>query len=555
MTTFSDLGLAEALLKALASEGYDRPTPIQAQAIPQVLAGRDLVGAAQTGTGKTAAFALPLLQRLSAEGRKAQPRTVRSLILAPTRELAAQIEELIRTYGRFLRLSSAVIFGGVGFGHQRKAIGAGLDILVATPGRMLDLVDEGTLRLDRVEVLVLDEADRMLDLGFIHSLKRIATLVPKQRQTLFFSATMPKPIRELAGKFLNDPVEVAVAPVASTADTVEQRVIMTRGDRKPALLAHVLNEPGIDRAIVFTRTKHGADKVVRFLVKAGIPTDAIHGNKSQAQRERALDGFKSGRTPILVATDIAARGIDVDNVSLVVNYDLPNIAESYVHRIGRTGRAGATGRAIAFCIADERSYLTDIERLIRRRIERLDEPEAVTTMSPEKLAAAGPASGGPAAERQSGDRGDRSGRSNERIEGRNSGRGGPRHEGRGGRTAEGRGRTFDERGPRAPRPTDAVGDARPSGGERRDGGRGKSHPASGDQRRDNGRGSAPARFADRNEAAKTDRTQDRVAERGREQRPAFGDLVKLIADEEQARARNGEMRAPSRRRQSGTRAS
>lgn len=381
LTQFSALGLAAPLLKALAAEGYDTPTPIQAQAIPRVLEGRDVVGAAQTGTGKTAAFSLPILQRLAATPKAPVPRTIRVLILAPTRELASQIEESIRAYGRFLKITSATAFGGVPIGRQRRALSGGLDILVATPGRLLDLVDGGDLKLGTVEVLVLDEADRMLDLGFIHALRRIASLVPAKRQSLFFSATMPKPIRELAARFLHDPVEVAVAPVATAAETVDQAVIMTRGERKPALLAHVLSNLN-DRAIVFTRTKHGADKVVRLLERAGIASAAIHGNKSQPQRERALAAFRDGSTPVLIATDIAARGIDVDGVGLVVNYDLPNIAESYVHRIGRTGRAGATGRAIAFCTSEETEFLADIEKLMRRKVPRRDEPDEIVYAAP-----------------------------------------------------------------------------------------------------------------------------------------------------------------------------
>ncbi|MEJ1159556.1 DEAD/DEAH box helicase [Prosthecomicrobium sp. N25] len=408
MTTFKDLGLAETLLRALADEGYSTPTPIQVQAIPPVLRGHDVVGAAQTGTGKTAAFGLPLLQRLAAEPRKPAPRSVRVLILAPTRELASQIEESLVAYGRYCKPTTATAFGGVPIGRQRRALQNGLDILVATPGRLLDLVDQGDLKLGTVEVLVLDEADRMLDLGFIHALKRIASLLPRERQSLFFSATMPPPIRELAARFLRpSPVEVAVAPVATAAETVDQRVIMTRADRKPALLAHVLGEIGRDLAIVFTRTKHGADKVVRLLDRAGIPANAIHGNKSQPQRERALEAFKSGATPILIATDIAARGIDVDGVGLVVNYDLPNIPESYVHRIGRTGRAGASGRAVAFCTSEETAFLADIEKLMRRKVPRMDEPDGIVYAAPAIHAAAGAA---PSPRSGSGRQPERSGR-------------------------------------------------------------------------------------------------------------------------------------------------
>ncbi|WP_199086993.1 DEAD/DEAH box helicase [Bosea sp. ASV33] len=365
MTKFTDLGLAEPLLKALAAEGYETPTPIQAQAIPHILQGRDLLGAAQTGTGKTAAFSLPMLHRLLGKPRQMSARSVRALILSPTRELAAQIEASIRTYGRFTSLKSAVIFGGVPVGKQIRALGEKVDILVATPGRLLDLVDQRAVSLREIEFLVLDEADQMLDLGFIHALRRIATLIPKERHTLLFSATMPKPIRDIASAYLTDPVEVAVAPVATTAEKIDQRVIFTDAHDKPALLAKTLNVPELERAIVFTRTKHGADKVVRQLGTSGIEAAAIHGNKSQGQRERALGAFRDGSLRILVATDIAARGIDVDGISHVVNFDLPNVPETYVHRIGRTARAGAEGIAIAFCTPEERGDLAAIEKLTK----------------------------------------------------------------------------------------------------------------------------------------------------------------------------------------------
>ncbi|PZU93506.1 MAG: RNA helicase [Chelatococcus sp.] len=365
MTNFTALGLAEPLLKALASEGYETPTPIQAQAIPSILKGRDLLGAAQTGTGKTAAFSLPMLDKLIATPRRLQPRSVRALVLSPTRELAAQIEASIRTYAQFTTIRSTVIFGGVPVGKQIRALGERVDILVATPGRLLDLVDQRAVSLREIEFLVLDEADQMLDLGFIHALRRISTLIPKERQTLLFSATMPKPIREIASAYLTDPVEVAVAPVATTAEKIDQRVIFTEPGDKPALLAKTLSVPELERAIVFTRTKHGADKVVRQLGQSGIEAAAIHGNKSQGQRERALGAFRDGSLRILVATDIAARGIDVDGVSHVVNFDLPNVPETYVHRIGRTARAGASGLAIAFCTPEERGDLAAIEKLTK----------------------------------------------------------------------------------------------------------------------------------------------------------------------------------------------
>jgi ATP-dependent RNA helicase RhlE len=368
LTSFNELGLAAPLLKALATEQYVSPTAIQAQSIPHILAGKDLCGIAQTGTGKTAAFALPMLQRLAASGRRPEPRSCRALILSPTRELASQIAESFRTYGRHLNLSSAVVFGGVSGRSQIQALARGVDILVATPGRLIDHLDGGALRLDRVEIFVLDEADRMLDMGFIHAIRRIVPKLPNIRQSLFFSATMPRDIARLADELLRAPVKVSVTPVASTVEKVGQRVIMVETSRKRVLLAEILRDPQMARTLVFTRTKHGADRVVRHLETAGIASAAIHGNKSQNQRERALDAFKSGRTKVLIATDIAARGIDIDAVTHVVNFDLPNIPETYVHRIGRTARAGAAGTAISFCDAEEKAYLVDIEKLIRMRL-------------------------------------------------------------------------------------------------------------------------------------------------------------------------------------------
>ena len=367
LTKFSDLGLAAPLQQALAAKGYDKPTPIQAQAIPAVLEGRDLCGIAQTGTGKTAAFALPSLHRLAAEFKPRPPRGCRMLVLAPTRELASQIAESFTAYGKNFRLSVMTVFGGVPINRQIRQLQAGIDILVATPGRLLDLIDQRALTLRDVEILVLDEADQMLDLGFIHALKRIHQLVPKKRQTLFFSATMPKTIADLGESFLTNPVKVSVAPPATTAERVEQVVTFVNQAEKQALLTLTLKRETIERALVFTRTKHGADRVVKHLVAAGIPANAIHGNKSQPQRERALAEFKSGHAPILVATDIAARGIDVSGVSHVFNFELPNVPEQYVHRIGRTARAGATGLAISFVADDERAYLRGIEKLTRVR--------------------------------------------------------------------------------------------------------------------------------------------------------------------------------------------
>ncbi|GAA4710529.1 DEAD/DEAH box helicase [Sphingomonas lutea] len=367
--SFHTLGLSKPLLDALAAKNYSQATPIQHQAIPTVLSGRDLLGIAQTGTGKTAAFMLPSLDRLAAERQIPKPGQIRMLVLAPTRELASQIAASAETYGRFMRLSVGVIFGGVPNGKSVRTVARGLDVLVATPGRLLDLIDQRALSLRELEILVLDEADQMLDLGFIHALKRIVALVPPKRQTLFFSATMPKAIKELADKYLTNPAEVAVTPVAKTADRVAQRVVMVNQAEKTALLTMFLQSEKTERVLVFSRTKHGADKIVRMLEAAGLSANAIHGNKSQAQREKALALFRSGEVPVLIATDIAARGIDIPGVSHVINYDLPEVPEQYVHRIGRTARAGAEGQAAAFCAPDERGLLRDIERLTRQRIE------------------------------------------------------------------------------------------------------------------------------------------------------------------------------------------
>ncbi|MBS7543667.1 DEAD/DEAH box helicase [Ancylobacter oerskovii] len=372
LTSFSELGLVEPILKALAEAGHDTPTPIQAQAVPQVLAGHDLVGIAQTGTGKTAAFALPILQHLVTVRRRPERRTARALILSPTRELSGQILESFRKYGKHVRPSTALAIGGVPLGRQARALAAGVDILVATPGRLVDLVENDAVRLNEVEVFVLDEADQMLDMGFIHAIRAIVAKLPAKRRNLFFSATMPKEIEKLAAALLTDPVRVAVTPVAKTADKIEQKVFFTDRAGKPELLIEVLQGEGLDRALVFARTKHGADRVVKGLAGAGIAAEAIHGNKSQPQRERALAAFREGKVKVLVATDIAARGIDVPGVSHVINYDLPNVPESYVHRIGRTARAGADGIAVSLCDGEERAYLRDIERLIKLTIPSVD---------------------------------------------------------------------------------------------------------------------------------------------------------------------------------------
>src|SRR3954468_18782375 len=378
--SFETLGLSQPVLQALALKEYSTATPIQEQAIPIVLKGRDLLGIAQTGTGKTAAFMLPSIDRLAASNKRPFPRHCRMLVLAPTRELASQIAESAREYSRFSKMSIATVFGGTSLAKNRRDVERGVDILVATPGRLIDLVEQGALDLRSVQILVLDEADQMLDLGFIHALKQIVRLLPAQRQTLFFSATMPKTIRDLADKFLTNPAEVAVAPVASTAERVEQYVSFVSQPEKPALLTMMLRvgfgqKGSMERVLIFSRTKHGCDRIVRQLGQAGIPAGAIHGNKSQPQRERALADFKAGKVPILIATDIAARGIDVSGVSHVVNFDLPNVAEQYVHRIGRTARAGAAGGAGCLCADDERPYLRDIEKLTKQKPVPVPLPE------------------------------------------------------------------------------------------------------------------------------------------------------------------------------------
>ncbi|MBL9079699.1 MAG: DEAD/DEAH box helicase [Planctomycetes bacterium] len=365
---FRSLGLSEPLLRALATKAYSHPTPIQARSIPHLLQGRDLLGIAQTGTGKTAAFALPLLQYLSEHRYRPAPRQPRALVLAPTRELATQIADSCKAYGQFLSLRTTVVFGGVGQTPQVQALRHGIDILIATPGRLLDLIQQRHCDLSAVEVLVLDEADRMLDMGFLPDVRRILSTLPRDRQSLLFSATMPNDITDLARNLLHDPLRVEVTPQATTAERVAQSLwFVTKADKR-FLLTDLLADPSFERTLVFTRTKHGADRVVRHLQQAQIAAHAIHGNKSQGARERALEDFRSGRAPVLVATDIAARGIDVPEITHVVNFDLPNVPESYVHRIGRTARAGREGIAISFCDEEEREYLRDIEKLIRQRI-------------------------------------------------------------------------------------------------------------------------------------------------------------------------------------------
>lgn len=369
--SFEQLGLIAPLLKALNNEGYTNPTPIQQQAIPFVLQKRDLLGCAQTGTGKTAAFALPLLQLLYQQTQEAavrRPRNISALILTPTRELAIQIGESFAAYGKFMDLKHLVIFGGVSQHPQVEALKRGVDVMIATPGRLLDLMSQGYITLQHLKFFVLDEADRMLDMGFVHDVKRVITKLPANRQSLFFSATMPPEIQKLSAVILNNPAKVEVTPVSSTAETITQSVYFVSKQDKRDLLQHLLEDHGIKTVLVFTRTKHGADKVVKDLNKANITAEAIHGNKSQNARQRALTNFKTRQTRVLVATDIAARGIDIDDLTHVINYELPNVPETYVHRIGRTGRAGANGTAFSFCDMEERDFLRDIHKLIARNI-------------------------------------------------------------------------------------------------------------------------------------------------------------------------------------------
>ena len=387
MSTFADLGLSEPLVRAVADQGYETPTPIQTQAIPTLLTGRDLLGCARTGTGKTAAFALPILHRLTAAAARPGRRQARVLVLTPTRELAIQIDESFRAYAAHLpKLKFACIFGGVGQSPQVDAMSSGVDVLVATPGRLLDLIGQKYVDLGAVEAFVLDEADRMLDMGFLPDVRRIIERLPKQRHNLFFSATMPPDIVDLSSRILTDPLKIEVSRESTTAEGVTQRVIFVDRDGKKDLIAQIAEDPRVERALVFTRTKHGADRVVERLQRRGVAAAAIHGNKSQGARQRSLGGFKDGSVKMLVATDIAARGIDVDGISHVINYDLPNIPESYVHRIGRTARAGATGRAISFCDREEIAFLRDIEQLIGARIEvagdRIGLPASVTNPGP-----------------------------------------------------------------------------------------------------------------------------------------------------------------------------
>ncbi|HBX53079.1 MAG: DEAD/DEAH box helicase [Bacteroidetes bacterium RIFOXYA12_FULL_35_11] len=372
--TFENLEIIEPILKALKEEGYTHPTPVQEQSIPIILKRNDIIGCAQTGTGKTAAFAIPILQILKAESNTVRnARSIRNLILTPTRELAIQIGESFSAYGKYTGLKHTVIFGGVTQYSQTEALKAGVDILIATPGRLLDLISQKFIHLHNLKIFVLDEADRMLDMGFIHDVKKVIAQIPKKRQTLLFSATMPPEIVKLADTILIDPIMIAVTPVSSTVDVIDQAIYFVDKKDKNALLSHILKDKSVLSALVFTRTKHGADKVVRYLEKEHISAEAIHGNKSQNARQRALTNFKAKKTRVLVATDIAARGIDIDELSHVINYEIPNIPETYVHRIGRTGRAGLSGIALSFCDEEEKEFLRDIQRLISMKIPIMDE--------------------------------------------------------------------------------------------------------------------------------------------------------------------------------------
>ena len=372
MISFLDLKLHEALQLSLKEAGYTHPTPIQSEAIPALLQGRDLLGCAQTGTGKTAAFALPILHRLMEKHKRPESKQTRVLVLTPTRELAIQVHESFMTYGKHFKMKYAVVYGGVGQSPQVAVMSRGVDVLVATPGRLMDLIEQGHIRLSGLEVFVLDEADRMLDMGFIHDIKKIIKHLPPIRHNLFFSATMPPEIEKLANSILNHPIKIAVTPPATTVELIAQSVMFVERENKRPLLKHILTDQALKRVIVFSRTKHGANKIVDYLEKGGIISEAIHGNKSQTARQKALENFRKGITRVLIATDIAARGIDIDDISHVINFDLPNVSEDYVHRIGRTARAGTSGIAISFCDAEEKAFLKDIEKLIGKNIVVVD---------------------------------------------------------------------------------------------------------------------------------------------------------------------------------------
>jgi ATP-dependent RNA helicase RhlE len=487
---FDDLKLIEPLLRAVRAEGYSTPTPIQEQAIPHVLEGRDLLGVAQTGTGKTAAFALPILQHLAQNPR--QGHHIRVLVLAPTRELASQIGDSFRTYGRHTGVKQVTIFGGVGQQPQVDKLRNGPEVVVAAPGRLLDLMNQGFVKLDKLEVFVLDEADRMLDMGFIHDVRRVIAALPKKRQTLLFSATMPEEIQDLAHNILINPVKVEVTPVASTVEKIDQSVFFVEKKDKPALLEHLLQNKDISRVLVFTRTKHGANKVVQRLVASNIHAEAIHGNKSQTAREAALKNFKSGRTRVLVATDIAARGLDVEEISHIINYDLPNEPETYVHRIGRTARAGASGIAYSFCDTEERAFLRDIERLIKLHVPVIEDhpfPSTLPTPQPTDFNRRG----GPRAQAPRPQNGERQGQGQ-----------GNRQQGQRSRSGQGRSEQRPQNGERNnnPRPQQAQSD-RPQNGS-------QSRPQAAKPVREN----RPQAERRNNDSRDNNRTQD--------ERPKFG---------------------------------
>jgi ATP-dependent RNA helicase RhlE len=464
LTDFTTLGLAETVLRAVTAEGYDTPTPIQAKAIPPVLDGRDVVGIAQTGTGKTAAFVLPLLSRLAELGGTAKPKGTRVLVLSPTRELAAQIHDAVRAYGKNVRPRSTVVVGGAKPGPQVRACAQGLDFLVATPGRLLDHIGTGAIKLTDTAVVVLDEADQMLDLGFMPAVRRILAMTPKTRQTVLFSATMPTQIRALADDFLTDPVEIAVAPASTPIERIQQSVVQVPREEKRNALAKILSDAAVGRAIVFTRTKRGADRVARHLGNAGLASEAIHGDKSQGQRERALDAFKSGKSNILVATDIAARGIDVDGVTHVVNYELPNVPESYVHRIGRTARAGAEGVAVSLVDSEEMELLSDIERLIGRS---LITGEAIDRDAPKPRAAGNGASKAKRSRRRGGGRSQQASGGGDSRAKQSQGEGRPKQQANGDGRQKQAAKPGDNRGKQAPKA--AQRPKQPAGGDSRGG--------------------------------------------------------------------------------------
>jgi ATP-dependent RNA helicase RhlE len=455
LIAFADLALTAPLMQAVQESGYERPTPIQARAIPHLLAGRDLLGLAQTGTGKTAAFVLPILQRLMESKKRAAPKSMRALILTPTRELAVQIRDSLRTYGKHLPIRSTQIFGGVGQHPQVEALRKGIDIVVATPGRLIDLIQQGHVKLESAEVFVLDEADRMLDMGFIRDIRRITPLLPKQRQTLLFSATMPSDVADLAKGLLKDPVRVEVVPQSTTAERIDQKLFYVARGHKRALLAQLLGAPEMRRAIVFTRTKHGANRLAEQLEKDGFVTAAIHGNKSQGARQQALNAFKNGQVKVLVATDIAARGIDVDDISHIVNYELPMEPEAYVHRIGRTARAGASGIALSFCDGEERGLLRDIERIIRVKLPVVEDHPFVGAV--EDAAARAAAGEGLPVRHRGGNRGQHQGRPGQGARKSANAGGGNRNHANGHANGHGGGRTQGA----------GASDSRNGGGENR----------------------------------------------------------------------------------------